>query len=762
MHTTTLGYPRIGRQRELKRALEAYWSGRSDEAALLERAASIRRENLLVQREAGIDVVPVNDFSLYDHVLDTCVMLGAVPERFDGPRDLVAYFLMARGRAPGTERAVPPLEMTKWFDTNYHYLVPELDDATRFAYRRGKAAAELAEAQALGVPARPILLGPLSFVLLAKDAARHPAPLSMLERVTDAYCEAVEDLAALGAEWVELDEPCLVLDLEPDVYRAYEKTYARLARTRGKLLVATYFGALGDNLDLAARLPVSGLHVDALAAPDECVELARKLGPDRTLSIGLVDGRNVFCADLSRALRVGERVLEHVHPDRLWIAPTTSLLHVPIDVTLETRIAPEIRESLAFARQKLSELVVLKRGLLEGRESVRDAIERAERALARRRAAPGVVNREVRARLAALSPQETRRPKSVNERRPLQRSALRLPPLPTTTIGSFPQTEEVRKLRAARRSGSLSEEAYTAELRRVLDETIAIQERLGLDVLVHGEAERADMVEYFGAQLEGMAVTEHGWVQSYGSRCVRPPIIYGDVARPRPITVEWATYAQSRTSRPVKGMLTGPITMLKWSFVRDDEPLSHTCRTMALALRDEVADLERAGIRIIQVDEPAFREALPLRRAAREDYLRWAVECFRIATSGVRDRTQIHTHMCYSEFGDVIDAIAALDADVISIESARSQMELLPEFAKHDYPGDIGLGIYDIHSPRVPAREEMEALLERALSVLDPDRVWVNPDCGLKTRRWSEVMPALENMVQAARAVRARITRPTS
>jgi 5-methyltetrahydropteroyltriglutamate--homocysteine methyltransferase len=756
--TTTLGYPRIGAERDLKWLLENHWAGRTSLHELSERSAALALKNLESQRELGLDAVPVGDFSLYDHVLDAAFALNAIPERFAEiavKHPLERYFLMARGKAPGLATELPPLEMTKWFDTNYHYLVPELEPGTRFEYTPGSLAEQFRRAREAGHPARPVLLGPVSFLMLAKS--REPSRFERLDALVSAYRDLIAHLASLGANWVQLDEPCLVLDLDGVAQTAYRRAYAALRNAGSKLLVTTYFGSLAENLPLALELPVAGLHVDALADPETAERLARSLTKDSVLSLGVVDGRNIWRSDLNRALGIAENVRAHLREEQLWLAPTCSLLHVPVDLSPETSLDPELASFLAFARQKLEELAVLRRGLEFGRERIRAELENSDRIREARRSSVRTHNAEVRRRLSELGPQHEHRPTPGPTRRRLQRSALGIPLLPTTTIGSFPQTSELRRSRAALRAGSLDENGYRRELERSVDAIIEEQEKLDIDVLVHGEPERNDMVEYFGERLLGMAVTRQGWVQSYGSRCVKPPIIYGDVRRKEAMTLDWTTYAQRRTQKLVKGMLTGPVTLLKWSFVRDDEPLEHTARTLALALRDEIADLEAAGIRVIQVDEPAFREALPLRKAERERYLAWAVRAFRLATSGVRDTTQIHTHMCYSEFGEVMAAIRALDADVISIESARSAMDLLQSFANGAYENDVGLGVYDIHSPRVPSVAEMATLLRAALSVLAPEQVWVNPDCGLKTRGWSEVKAALENLVKAAKLVRAEL-----
>ncbi|MDW8323221.1 MAG: 5-methyltetrahydropteroyltriglutamate--homocysteine S-methyltransferase [Burkholderiales bacterium] len=752
----TLGMPRMGAARELKWALEAYWKGETEAAALEDTARELRRRHWALQAEAGLDFVTVGDFSLYDHVLDMSCRLGVVPERF-GPVgeavDLDTYFRMARGRArPDDPRAAAASELTKWFDTNYHYLVPELAPRQAFRLARGDLFAQVAEARALGHRVKAVLLGPLSFLWLAKIKGEGDK-LALLDGLLPVYGEMLSRLAALGVEWVQMDEPILVLDLPAAWRQAFEPAYHRLQTQGVPLLLATYFGPLDDNLTTAVRLPVAGLHLDAVSAPEELERVADWLEPHKVLSAGVIDGRNVWRADLDALLDRLEPLRARLG-ERLWLAPSCSLLHVPLDLALETQLDDELKSWLAFARQKLAELAVLGRALREGRAAVAEKLAESRAALAARRTSRRVVDPAVRARQAAVRPEDFQRASPYAERAGRQRAWLRLPAYPTTTIGSFPQTAEIRAARRDYKAGRLSAQEYEARMRAAIRHAVEVQERLGLDVLVHGEAERNDMVEYFGEQLAGCAITAHGWVQSYGSRCVKPPIIYGDVSRPAPMTVAWITYAQSLTPRPVKGMLTGPVTLLKWSFVRDDLPSAEVAQQLALALRDEVRDLEAAGIRVIQVDEPAFREALPLRQAQRAQYLRWAVAAFRLATAGVDDATQIHTHMCYSEFNDIIASIAELDADVITIETARSDMELLEAFAQFHYPNEIGPGVYDIHSPNVPAVEDMERLLRQAAARIPPERLWVNPDCGLKTRAWPEVEAALANMVEAARRLR--------
>ncbi|WP_454832817.1 5-methyltetrahydropteroyltriglutamate--homocysteine S-methyltransferase [Pseudoxanthomonas wuyuanensis] len=753
---TNLGFPRIGARRELKHALEAYWRGESSAAQLQDSARELRQRHWRLQSDAGAGIVPSNDFSLYDHVLDTAFLFDAIPDPYRALADadpLAGYFALARGvQQDGVD--LRALEMTKWFDTNYHYLVPELHRDQQFRLRGDKPVAEYLEARVAGFASRPVLLGPVSFLLLSKTVDGSDR-LDLLERLLPVYAELLGRLKAAGADWVQMDEPCLVLDLDADDHAAYRTAYAALAQAdRPKLLLTPYFGGLGGNLALAMELPVEGLHLDLVRGKEELDAVLKALPRPRVLSLGLVDGRNVWRANLDNALTLARYAAGHVGADRLWLAPSCSLLHVPVDLDSEKSLPADVHGWLAFARQKIAELKLLA-DALAGQRSADAGLALARERLESRRLSVRVHNPQVAARLAALTPDDARRAADYAARRPLQSQALRLPTYPTTTIGSFPQTHEVREARARHKSGKLSAADYDAFLAAETERCVRFQEIIGLDVLVHGEFERNDMVEYFGEQLDGFAFTKQGWVQSYGSRCVKPPIIYGDVARPQPMTVRWSQYAQSLTSRPMKGMLTGPVTVLQWSFVRDDQDRARTCRQIALALRDEVQDLEAAGIGVIQIDEPAIREGLPLRRGDWKAYLNWAVECFRIAASGVQDRTQIHTHMCYSEFNDIIDAVAAMDADVISIETSRSRMELLDAFVRFRYPNEIGPGVYDIHSPRVPDQNEMLALLQKAKAVLAPEQIWVNPDCGLKTRGWPEAEAALVAMVSAAKAMRA-------
>ena len=759
---TCLGYPRIGAGRELKKALEAFWTKKIPQEALAETAKTLRSRHWSEMKAAGVDHIPCNDFSLYDQVLDTAVMVGAIPERYLTIGDpLTRLFAMARGlQDPERGIDVPALEMTKWFDTNYHYIVPELAVEQGFKLDATKILGEVDEARALGIEPRPVILGPVSFLLLSKLAGGADASattLHSLDRLLLVYQQLLVTLGGL-VSWVQIDEPCLVLDLEGHAAECYRRAFDRLTSStkRPRLLLATYFGELGANLALATGFGCEAIHVDLVRAPEQLDAVLAKVGPETTLSVGVVDGRNVWRTDLDRALDLVRRAVRALGPSRVWVGPSSSLLHVPVDLALEKKLDPELKSWLAFAAQKLEEIRALADvGDAEGTASPSDArFEAARAALSARRASSRTKNVEVRRRAAALSADMLRRRSAYPERAKTQRERFGLPLLPTTTIGSFPQTREVRAARAGWRAGRISLDAYEQFLKEETRRCVAEQEALGLDVLVHGEFERTDMAEYFGEQLDGFAFTENGWVQSYGSRCVKPPILFGDVVRPRPMTVAWTTYAQSLTKKPMKGMLTGPVTILQWSFVRDDQPHAESCMQIALALRDEVADLEAAGVGMIQVDEPAIREGLPLRRIDYPAYLRWSVDAFRLATAGVKDRTQIHTHMCYAEFGDILEAIAAMDADVISIETSRSQMELFTDFGHFRYPNEVGPGVYDIHAPRVPTTEEMDELLRRAAAVLPTARLWVNPDCGLKTRGWPEVKAALVNMVESARRAR--------
>jgi 5-methyltetrahydropteroyltriglutamate--homocysteine methyltransferase len=757
---TNLGFPRIGPRRELKWAVESYWAGKSEEAELLDSAAAIRRENWLFQKSQGIDHIPSNDFSLYDQMLDTIAMVGAVPERYGhkgGKVDLATYFAMARGTtgADGAD-SVPAMEMTKWFDTNYHYIVPELKAGQGFTLSSSKPLDEYLEAKALGVQTRPVLIGPVTFLLLGKAKDEKTDRLALLENILPVYEKVLKGLADAGAEWVQIDEPMLGLTLDDKQRSTFGLSFARLnaAAPSLKLLAAIYFSDLRQNVRAALALPVAGLHLDLVRGPGQLDNVIAKLPEDMVLSMGLVDGRNIWKTDIAAAIQTAMRITTTVGTNRIMIAPSCPLLHSPVDLESEDTMDGEMRSWMAFAKQKVKEISVITAVINGQRESVASALAENAAAMDSRRTSKRIHNAVVKERVASIDASMYNRESAYAERRRIQRQLIKLPDFPTTTIGSFPQTPEIRKARAAHKRGELNEAQYDEFLKAEIANAIRFQEEVGLDVLVHGEPERNDMVEYFGEQLEGYTSTRFGWVQSYGSRCVKPPIIFGDISRPRPMTVEWSRYAQSLTSAPVKGMLTGPITMLEWSFVRDDQPRSETCRQLALAIRDEVVDLEAAGIRIIQVDEPAMREGLPLRREDWDEYLRWAVGCWKLSVAGVTDRTQVHTHMCYADFNDIIESIGELDADVISIESSRSDMELLAAFGQYHYPNEIGPGVYDIHSPRVADADEMRELLKKAMDVLSPDQIWVNPDCGLKTRKWEEVKPSLEHMVEAAKSLR--------
>ena len=766
---TVYGYPRQGRGRQLKKATESYWAGRITADELLTAARELRLARLAELSGAGLGEIPSNDFSLYDHVLDTAVMLGAIPPRHvaaypdttTAQGALDRYFAMARGTAD-----TAPLEMTKWFDTNYHYLVPELGPDTVLSLDATKPVSEFLEASEAGVTTRPVILGPITFLLLAKATARDAEvqlpgfePIDLLDRVLPCYLQLLARLRRAGAHWVQLDEPVLVTDQPPAVLAHARRAYETLAaaQDRPKILVASYFDHLGDALPVLAGTPVEGLAMDFTGRAAANVDGLAAIGglPGKRLVAGVVDGRNVWTSDLTGALSTLGILLGLA--DHVDVAASCSLLHVPLDVSLERDLDRHLLPWFAFARQKLDELTVLARALSDGRDAVAGELQVNRSRLASRAGSATVHVDAVRDRSAEIGPQQLRRRSHYPDRRQVQRERLQLPVLPTTTIGSFPQTAELRRARASVRAGTMTAQDYDEAIRGEVRDVVAAQEALGLDVFVHGEPERNDMVQYFAERLDGFLATRQGWVQSYGTRYVRPPIIVGDVSRPQPMTVAWATYAQGLTKRPVKGMLTGPITMLAWSFVRDDQPPAATARQVALALRDEVADLEATGIAIIQVDEPGLRETLPLRRRDRADYLAWAVEAFRLTTSGVRDDTQVHTHMCYAEFGDVLAAITDMDADVISLEAARSQMQVVGELARGDYPNEVGPGVWDIHSPRVPTVGEIAARLRGAAGAFDIGRLWVNPDCGLKTRAYPEVRASLANLVAATALVRAEV-----
>jgi 5-methyltetrahydropteroyltriglutamate--homocysteine methyltransferase len=763
--THNLGFPRIGAKRELKFGLERYWKGECSRDELKALGVQLRARHWDNQRE--LDLAPVSDFAFYDHVLDMSFTLGNLPARVQGFQGdpLDNYFRVARGRsAQGAEEhaaccgGVAAGEMTKWFDTNYHYIVPEFTADTTFALDASRLVEQLGEARAQGVKAKPVIIGPVTYLWLgkARDGVNKLADkLALLPRILPAYVALLDTLAQQGVEWVQIDEPVLVTELDDAWKQAFVTAYDALKSRKVKLLLATYFGQLLGNLDLACALPVDGLHIDAINAREEVAKAAQKLPAQSVLSVGAINGRNIWKTDLNATLEWLEPLAKQLG-DRLWIAPSCSLLHVPVDLASEEKVDAEIRSWLAFALQKLDEVKVLATALNEGRDKVADALAANAAAIAARRASPRVNNPAVKAALARIDASLGNRQQPYTARAPKQAALLKLPAYPTTTIGSFPQTAEIRHARSQFKSGALDNAGYQSAMRAEIERSVREQEKLGLDVLVHGEAERNDMVEYFGEQLDGYTFSQFGWVQSYGSRCVKPPILFGDISRPKAMTVEWIAYAQSLTNKPMKGMLTGPVTILNWSFVRDDQPRSVSCYQLALAIREEVLDLEKAGVRVIQIDEAALREGLPLRRAQWGEYLQWAVESFRITANGVQDETQIHTHMCYSEFNDIIASIAEMDADVITIETSRSDMELLDAFDNFKYPNEIGPGVYDIHSPNIPTEAHIVQLMQKAAERIPAERLWVNPDCGLKTRQWAEVIPALTNMVAAAKALRSQ------
>lgn len=755
----SLGFPRIGRDRELKKALEAFWKGELDEAGLRAVGRDLRATHWQLQKDAGIELLPVGDFAWYDQVLTHSLTFGVVPERFrphSGKPGLDTLFAMARGVSGGCCGGAHAQEMTKWFDTNYHYLVPEFTADQQFQLSWEQLFEEVDEAHALGHPVKPVLIGPLTYLWLGKAKGGDFDRLDLLERLLPVYGEIFQRLAAQGVEWVQIDEPILVLDLPQEWKSAFERAYNLLQREPLKKLIATYFGGLEDNLGLAASLPLDGLHIDLVRAPEQYPTILDRLPAYKVLSLGLVNGRNVWRCDLDKALDV----LRHAHErlgERLWVAPSCSLLHSPVDLGREDKLDGELKDWLAFAVQKCAEVAILGRALNEPEApEVLAALAHSRTVQADRARSPRIHKPAVQARLAAIEPAHSQRRSPFAERIRQQRAHLDLPLFPTTTIGSFPQTASIRLARQAFKQGKLSAAEYTEAMHSEIRHAVEVQEQLGLDVLVHGEAERNDMVEYFAEQLDGYLFTRFGWVQSYGSRCVKPAVIFGDLSRPKAMTLDWIRYAQGLTSKVMKGMLTGPVTMLMWSFPREDVTREEQARQLALAIRDEVVDLEAAGIRVVQIDEAAFREGLPLRRSQWQGYLDWATEAFRLCASGVADQTQIHTHMCYSEFNDVIESIAAMDADVITIETSRSDMELLEAFKAFAYPNEIGPGVYDIHSPRVPDSAEMAGLLRKAAERIPAERLWVNPDCGLKTRAWPETEAALVNMVAAARQLRAQ------
>ena len=752
-----LGFPRIGLKRELKKSLESYWKGDISREELFKTGKELRQRHWQLQKDAGISFIPTNDFSYYDHILDAACLFGCIPERYD-LNDPDLYFSMARG-SQKNGRDVIAMEMTKWFDTNYHYIVPELKKGQTFKLSTDKIFTETKEAQDAGFDCYPVLIGPVSFLMIAKKAEDFDdCRCTLVKPLVDVYIEICKKLLAQGINWIQLDEPCLALDLEDRYKDAYKAAYKQLkdAVPDINIFMPTYFDGLRDNLDLAFSLPVTSIGVDLVRAPDQldaCVKKAKETGV--FLALGVVDGRNVWKNDLSASLAQLEKA-KAVLGDGFAVSGSCSLLHTPIDLDAETKLDAELKDWMAFSKQKLFEIATLAKGAWHGRDAIKAELEASDKAAASRKTSKRIHNDTVQKRMATLTPDMAKRKNPFSQRRKVQQADLKLPAFPTTTIGSFPQTPDIRTARAAFKKGELSPAAYDEAMKKEIQLVVKYQEDADIDVLVHGEPERNDMVEYFGEQLDGYAFSQNGWVQSYGSRYVKPPIIYGDISRPRPMTVEWSKYAQSLTKRPMKGMLTGPITILCWSFVRNDQSREKTAKQIALAIRDEVSDLEKAGIKVIQIDEPALREGLPLRDADREAYLKWSVEAFRLSASCVEDSTQIHPHMCYADFNDIIDSIGALDADVISIETSRSQMELLDAFGTYKYPNEIGPGVYDIHSPRIPSVQEMVDLLEKAAKVLPVDQIWVNPDCGLKTRSWAEVKPALANMVEAAKQLRIK------
>ena len=763
MLTNNLGYPRIGSNRELKKACEQFWAGKSTIQNLVQVGKNIRQQNWKLQKEKGIDLIPSNDFSFYDQVLDLSLTVGAIPKRYHevilnkSNTELDLYFAMARGyQKEGLD--ITAMEMTKWFDTNYHYIVPEFTKDQQFKLFSTKLLDEYHESKRLGIQTKPVLIGPVSYLLLGKEKESGFERIDLIKSLLPVYIDILKKLEEQHVEWVQFDEPFLSLDLTEKDKAAFKYVYAEIKKQFPKLktLLATYFEALKDNTELTVGLPVHALHIDLVRNREQLSTVLAAIPSNLVLSIGVVDGRNIWKNDFRASLQLIETAKEKIGANRLIISPSCSLIHSPCDLDLETNeatLTPEIKQWLSFAKQKVEEIVTLKQ-LAEGEAQAQAKLESNVQANDNRKIAALIHNPAVKQRVSEITAKDEQRLNPYALRSVAQKEALKLPSFPTTTIGSFPQTAEVRSWRARFKKGELSREEYDALIEKETKETIIFQEETGIDVLVHGEFERNDMVEYFGEQLAGFTFTKNGWVQSYGSRCVKPPIIYGDVHRPAPMTIRWSSFAQSMTEKWVKGMLTGPVTILQWSFVRNDQPRSETCTQIALAIRDEVLDLESAGIKIIQIDEPAIREGLPLRRADWQNYLHWAVRAFRISASGVQDETQIHTHMCYSEFNDIIQNIADMDADVITIECSRSQMELLDAFADFKYPNEIGPGVYDIHSPRVPAKEEMVFLLEKARAVIPSAQLWVNPDCGLKTRHWDETKKALTEMVAAAKVLR--------
>ncbi len=745
--THNLGFPAIGHRRELKKAIEAFWAGQCTEDTLSTIAENLRAKHWHLQKEIGIDFIPVGDFSLYDRMLDMACLFGATPARFGFDVDLSThdYFALARGND-----AQPAMEMSKWFDTNYHYIVPEFTEGMAFSLNADALYQQIEAAQGLGINVKPVLIGPLTFLALGKTKGPEFDKLDLLPSLLSAYQTLLGELKTRSIHWVQIEEPGLVSDLPEAWLKQLNPIYTALSANAPKLLLTTYFESVETLADELKTLPVAGLHLDLIRAPEQLSVFLNQYPAGKVLSLGIVDGRNIWHTDLNQTLTLLKSIKAQLD-ERLWLAPSCSLLHIPVDLQQETKLDAQLKSWLAFGVQRLEELVTLRKGLTDGQASIAEALKWSRQIVLDRLSSPRIHNVAVKARMTALKSVSDERENDFRTRQAKQRAILNLPAFPTTTIGSFPQTRIIREARAAFKKGNLSPADYTLAMRAEIAEAVHRQEAIGLDVLVHGEAERNDMVEYFGEQLAGFVFTQHAWVQSYGSRCVKPPIVYGDVYRPDPMTVDWITYAQSLTQKPVKGMLTGPVTILQWSFCRNDQPCEQTAFQIALAIRDEVQDLEAAGVQIIQIDEPAYREGLPLKKTQWEAYLHWASRAFRLSTSVVRDETQIHTHMCYSEFNDIFPGIVSMDADVITIESSRSDLELLKGFVHFNYPNEIGPGVYDVHSPVVPKVEAMVAILEKAAKVLSPEQLWVNPDCGLKTRNWEEVAPALANMVQAAK-----------
>jgi len=762
MKTTLLGHPRIGRQRELKKACEAFWSKKINQTELLDTAKEIKKQNWLQQQDLGVDLIPSNDFSFYDQILDACLTFGCIPKRYnniDKSNYLELYFAMARGLQKDNID-VTAMEMTKWFDTNYHYIVPEFEKEQTFNFFSNKIIEEYKEALALGIKTKPVLIGPVTFLLQGKEKESGFHRLDLLGKLLPVYFEVIETLVNLGAEYIQFDEPCLALNLSKKEQQAITKTYEQIAEKFPtlKVFLANYFDCYGENLNIALQLPVDTLHLDLVRCPSQLNDIleSEHFNPKTKLSLGVIDGRNIWKNDFEASIKTIEKASKKLAPENLWIASSCSLLHSPYDLDLETTLEPEIKQWLAFAKQKIEEIVALKHLLKADNDGYLHLFEENKLANLTKKSSKLIHNDSVKTRISNLQLSDSHRESSFSTRQVLQKQALHLPLFPTTTIGSFPQTKEVRSWRLKFKKGILSQQEYDTLIAKEIEDSLRFQEEIGLDVLVHGEFERNDMVEYFGEKLNGFAFSSYGWVQSYGSRCVKPPILFGDVSRENPMTVKWSEYAQSLTDIPVKGMLTGPVTILQWSFVRNDQPREVTCNQIALAIRDEVTDLEKAGLKIIQIDEPAIREGLPLREEEWKNYLDWAVKAFRISASGVQNQTQIHTHMCYSEFNDIIASISNMDADVITIETSRSEMELLDVFVDFKYPNEIGPGVYDIHSPRVPSLEEIENLLTKAKNVLPKEHIWVNPDCGLKTRDWPETKDALKNLVTAAKNLRSQ------